>query len=446
MYDLEYQGSDFDAEAALWTSSMPLVTSGVKTSQCDSATLLGGYNVMGGASSNFGKWSRTYSDLPSHDLIWFYGIFYLIDSWKTSSDHFRLYFDSSEFIMWWIYSDYSKYASANLCGNAAYNDIGQMAVVFTLPHTASTLKFEVASHFTKTSNPQSLGFRNITMFFVTMGTAIPLSCAGAYANGTKFSSIGQKVCTCEAGKFMTPVNSGFCASCDSSCLTCDGPGNTGCTSCNTTEYFYDTEKKCSSTCESPYTIEIIDNVKICKTQALSPAEVVEIQSVAASIQTTGKATSAGMKAASVINSNSPSSALLAGLSSMMQYIRYMKIKFPPKVQLLFNVSAGSAISSSFGVSIPSIIKENLSDDPLPYAFDKYDINSNFVSNLWDFMVSLILMLLAILTLTVLKLITSKYRRINLVVSRILQALKWNFPIMMVCGSSGEIVFFASLQL
>jgi len=213
------------------------------------------------------------------------------------------------------------------------------------------------------------------------------------------------------------------------------------------EYFYDYEKKCFSSCESPYKIEIIDVIKVCKVGVSLPHEEVEkLKDTAASIQTQGKFTSGGMKAASAINSNSPSSALLAGLSSMMQYIRYMKINYPPKVQMLFLVSADSPISLGFDFNIPSFIEEHLVDEPLPDAFEKYDINSNFVSNLWDFMVSLALILVVILVLVILKMVTIGFPRINVIVTRVLQLLKWNFPIMMVCGSSADIFFFATLQL
>jgi len=213
------------------------------------------------------------------------------------------------------------------------------------------------------------------------------------------------------------------------------------------EYFYDYEKKCSKRCESPYKIEFADVIKICKVGVeITVEEVEKLQETAASIETQGKFTSGGMKAASAINSNNPASALLAGLSSMMQYIRYMKINYPPKVQMLFLVSAGSPISLSFGVDMPSFIEKHLTDEPLSETFDKYDINSNFVSNLWDFMVSLVLIFLAILVLTILKIITFGLPKLNTVVTRVLQMLKWNFPIMMICGSSGDIFFYASLQL
>jgi len=217
--------------------------------------------------------------------------------------------------------------------------------------------------------------------------------------------------------------------------------------CKETEYFYEFEKQCNPKCENPFTAAMKDVIKVCQIGIpISLSDVTDIQGAAASTAAQGQMASGGMKAASAMNSNSPSSALLAGLSSMMQYIRYMKINYPPKVQMLFMVSAGSPISFSFGIDMPSFIEDKLIDAPLPDAFDKYDINSNFVNNMWNFLMSLSLLLLAVLGLTLLKLATSKCSRINAIVSRILQTVKWNFVIMIICSSSGDVFFFGSLQI
>jgi len=217
--------------------------------------------------------------------------------------------------------------------------------------------------------------------------------------------------------------------------------------CKEKEYFYEFEKQCFAKCETPFTAAMKDVIKVCQIGIpISLSDVTDIQGASASIAAQGQMASGGMKAASAMNSNSPSSALLAGLSSMMQYIRYMKINYPPKVQMLFMVSAGSPISFSFGIDMPAFIENKLIDAPLPDAFDKYDINSNFVSNMWNFLMSLSLLLLVVIGLTLLKLATSKCPRINAIVARVLQTVKWNFVIMIICSSSGDIFFFGSLQI
>jgi len=219
--------------------------------------------------------------------------------------------------------------------------------------------------------------------------------------------------------------------------------------CKDSEFFYEFDKECNSQCESPFSIKYFDIIKICYSEIpISLSETAKIQDAAASIQSQGDMASGGMKAAGAMNSGSPSSALLAGLSSMLQYIRYMKINYPPKVQMLFVVSAGSPISLGFDFNIPDSVAKKLDDNKLPDVFEKYDINSNFVNNLWDFLMTLLLILVVMGVFWLLKFMVSakKYPRIHLVLSKILGAMKWNVPIMMVCSSSGDIFFYASLQI
>ena len=213
------------------------------------------------------------------------------------------------------------------------------------------------------------------------------------------------------------------------------------------EFYYEYEKQCRATCQSPYQIKTVRDVKVCYLGAsVSLPDTEKMQDLSDMIDKQGKLTGNGLKATSALNSGSPSSALLAGLSSMFQYIRYMKINYPPKVQVLFLVAAANPISFGFGIDMPGYIEEGLTDNLLPEVFERYDINSNFVSNLWDFLSSLLLMVLVIYFLAILKRLFRRCKRIEKVLEKILQVFKWNIPIMMICGSSGNIFFFTSLQI
>jgi len=214
-----------------------------------------------------------------------------------------------------------------------------------------------------------------------------------------------------------------------------------------TDFYYEYEKQCRTTCQSPYQIKTVGDVKVCYLgTSISLPETEKVQDISDLIDKQGKFTGNGLKATSALNSGSPSSALLAGLSSMFQYIRYMKINYPPKVQVLFLVSASNPISFGFGIDMPGYIEDGLTDNELPEVFERYDINSNFVSNLWDFLSSLLLMVLVIFFLAILKRLFRSCKRIEKILEKILQVFKWNIPIMMICGSSGDIFFFTSLQI
>jgi len=212
-------------------------------------------------------------------------------------------------------------------------------------------------------------------------------------------------------------------------------------------YYYPFEKACYATCQSPYTYYQVEKLKVCKFSVDIDLETVnELKDASESIAAQGNVASGGMKAAGALNSNSPSSALLAGLSSMLQYIRYMQIQYPPKVETMFLISADEPLSISFDFDIPPSIDEKLADYPLPNAFDKYDIDSNFVRNLWDLIGSFLLSVFAILGLMLIVKLFKKLPRIQLILKKFLKIAKWNIPAMMLCSSSGDIFFYAGLHM
>ena len=212
-------------------------------------------------------------------------------------------------------------------------------------------------------------------------------------------------------------------------------------------FYYEYEKACFSTCGSPYTKEKVEEIKVCYSNlGLDRDTIDKIKDAAETIAEQGAITSGGMKAASALNSANPSSALLAGLSSMLQYIRYMKVNYPPKVETLFMVSADAPISISFDFDIPPGIDAKMDDYPLPYNFDKYDINSNFVRNMWDMMGSFLASVIAIFGLMVVTKLVKRCPTIKAIFQKVLAIAKWNIPAMTLYSSSGDILFYASLHI
>ena len=246
MYDLEYQGTEFDAEAASWSTNKDLVNSGVRTMQCGSDRVLGGTNILAGDSGNYGAWSKTYSSLPSHNTIYLKMKLYLVDFWGYwAIDCFHVNFDGSDTSPWPIGTSYFGYQALNKWGNPSYKDLDPMMVYYTVPHTSNSLTFLVAGGFQKDSTIQSIAIRDVTMTFVTE-TTVPSFSYCAVSGGW---SLPNDVCGCGSGTTMSPANSGICTGCDSSCTTCNGAGSSACTSCGTQKYLVNGAcSPCHSTC------------------------------------------------------------------------------------------------------------------------------------------------------------------------------------------------------
>jgi len=176
------------------------------------------------------------------------------------------------------------------------------------------------------------------------------------------------------------------------------------------------------------------------------AEKNKIKSTAQAIETLGKVTSTILKATSIPQLSTPRSALLIQLSALMQYIRYMRINYPWRVQLLFQSNDASMISLSIDFSIPNKIQDKFDNYPLPDVFEKYSLNSNFINNMWDLLNTFLLVILSIITLLLLKPRFKKSPKVTSLLTRILRSLRWNIPLAMISSGTGEIIFFASLQI
>ncbi len=95
--------------------------------------------------------------------------------------------------------------------------------------------------------------------------------------------------------------------------------------------------------------------------------------------------------------------------------------------------------------MPERLKGELKDRKLPEIFERYEVHSNFFYNSWDMLSTFLLILGIILVFSVVKILTAKYTKVDRVLTRILDSLKWNTLLMMICSSFGEVFFEASMQ-
>src|SRR5690349_14004378 len=104
-------------EAASWSISGIFNTSLPKFSLCNDTYLLGGYNILMPGKS----FSRTYRDLPPHDIIYYSMNFWLIDSWDYG-DSFTFLFDSKSVTPWNHLSFSANFTNIDYCGSHNWND------------------------------------------------------------------------------------------------------------------------------------------------------------------------------------------------------------------------------------------------------------------------------------------------------------------------------------
>ena len=213
------------------------------------------------------------------------------------------------------------------------------------------------------------------------------------------------------------------------------------------EWFYDLEKKCSDTCELPYERQLINGIKVCHITASTLASELElIESLSGLLEPLGKVTSAIIKTVLIPELSSARSPLLVQLSTIVQYIRYIRINYPWRLRLLFAANGHKLISLNIDFSIPNWVQDKLDDYPLPDVFEKYDLDSNFINNLWDFMGTALLLILSLFILLLLRKLLSKHRKVCHIITRILQSLRWNTLLAMICADCGDIILYSSLHI
>jgi len=253
--------------------------------------------------------------------------------------------------------------------------------------------------------------------------------------------------TCSPGAYL--YDNGSCIStCNSPFLKISTEFDSRCLlPCkNSSHYFYTTENYCKEDCNTPHTIQKFDVIKVCYISFNSSQEEIDkAKETSDKLTNQGKLTGNGMKASSALQSNNPALIALAEFATMLLYIRYIKVKYPHKVLLLFMTQNSSSISLSFGIELPEIIEEKLQKQALPENFEQYDVHSSFLYNFWDTLMTLGLIMTAVLVINVIKALTKKYRKIKIILEMLLIIIKWNIPLMVFCGGIGDIVFYASLE-
>jgi len=226
-----------------------------------------------------------------------------------------------------------------------------------------------------------------------------------------------------------------------------------CTSpCDDSEYFYEQENECRTSCDPPYESQQISFIKVCKLgvnnnprEAPKVSNMEEIKGLFDANSALGQISGIGMKTTSVLNSNSPSFITLAGVSSMLLYFRYMKIRYPPNLLGYFRMQDYPLISIGFGIDFPLSLEENIESQRLPDVFEFYKLHSSFLVNSWNSLTTLVIVFVTIFIIMGLLFLINKSSKVHALLGKLLQQAKWNYPLMILCGSFGETVFYSALQ-
>ena len=212
---------------------------------------------------------------------------------------------------------------------------------------------------------------------------------------------------------------------------------------NPSDFYYEEDGSCQSSCTYPY--EIINSPspnKLCRIQ-ISQEDQAQAQDVAKKAGAMDSATGNAIKAASLLSSGDSTSAGVGSMAKMLQYIKFMDITYPAKVEMMFrqNNNGGGALSLNFTGFL-----DEFPNTPLHRKYAFYNVSSSFFVNYWPSFITLSIIMIVILLLLALTSYTKASTKLHSISLIILSAIKWNTFLIIFTGSMGDIVFFTALEL
>ena len=201
-----------------------LVNTSLLWSVCADTYLLGGYNVLGPVNrSTYGQYlTRSFSNLPSHNMVYLSFTLWRIDSWD-SLDYFDVMVGSKTFRTW--NQSFSYWPNVGYCGNA-YRDSPNYRVFARAVHASTSLKISFIMRNDESSNNEVAGFRDIRLLFATTSSSIAMNETMCAVSPVTLPG-GQ--CVCTEGKYMS--TSGSCLKCHSLCKSCFDSSAADCYQC-----------------------------------------------------------------------------------------------------------------------------------------------------------------------------------------------------------------------
>jgi len=135
----------------------------------------------------------------------------------------------------------------------------------------------------------------------------------------------------------------------------------------------------------------------------------------------------------------------ASIVKLMQYIKFLKINYPPKLYSFLKAQKTMAGGLAFVPEISDEVKNKFSKHQLPKLFEVHKVHSSFLVGFWQPMISMLIILGGIIVLTFLEYSLKKYPKVYIILESVSVIVKWNFMITMFCSNYGDIAFYTSME-
>ena len=253
---------------------------------------------------------------------------------------------------------------------------------------------------------------------------------------------------CQPGYFM--YQNGTCLpSCDPLFnITLIGGSNFCSYPCSSSQYLFE-NGTCLATCPTPYAITVNMNFNFCNTvtdsDISSPSDSIDrvgidkVQKWLEQILTSCAILAISLNIATPITTIYP-----VIIVNMLQYLKFLDILYPPRLQYMLDSSLD--ISLNIVTHFPKNLEVYVPNHTIPKRFARYNIRSSFLVNFWSSGLTFLVLLLVVFLVQIIEHFTSKYHKLNSLIRRVRQELRWNLCLIVFVPYYENIVVFTSLEL
>ena len=120
---------------------------------------------------------RTWSDVPTHDLINLEVQIWVLDDWNLNEEGVKLDINGVNYPLWSNLGASSSWVT-NKCGNGAYKDLGGITIQAKINHSASSLTLKFYSGLDADADVKSFGIRDLKVRLIKNINSEPESFCG----------------------------------------------------------------------------------------------------------------------------------------------------------------------------------------------------------------------------------------------------------------------------
>jgi len=282
------------------------------------------------------------------------------------------------------------------------------------------------------------------------------SCAAGYK--TAFTECNE----CPPGTFFSLNHP--CQKCPTGCATCTD--QTTCTSCeqnyvpsktdglclwqtpcpsNPKYYLYTDDKVCRSVCSYPYIATIISPInKLCSLD-IDPSDYESVKSMVNGAKAGGTASGVIGLIMSLVDSADPSALTMASINKMLQYMKFLRIYYPPRLYLMLLLQKTASGGLNFVPEMSEAMREKIPDKELPMQFEIHKVHSSFLVGFWQPLISMAIIVAVAGIIYMIETNMKEYKKVHSVVAKISPHIKWNLFLTVFCSNYCDLAFYTAIS-